>query len=176
MILVGDIERCGIFAQIIGTVSLLPEQWKRRIKGIIVNKFRGDTAFFRDGVAILEQKTGIPVLGVIPFYRNIHIDSEDALPLDSIIDPPLRCMAFVSKDKINVGVIYLPHVSNISDFHPLQRNAKVNLHYLYKARNLFGYDLVVIPGSKNVMHDMKWLNEMVGIVSLPLHGIPTPGH
>ena len=155
VILVADIDRGGVFAQIIGTMHILPEEYKSLVKGFIINRFRGDAALFDDGIRYIEEFTGLPVLGLVPYFRHIEIDSEDGLPLDIVIDPP----AGPVPGRINIAVIRLPHISNFTDFNPLIRQKAVSLHYLSKPRALSGYDLVILPGSKNVRSDLGWMRE-----------------
>ena len=154
VILVADIDRGGVFAQVIGTLAVIAEEDRNRVQGVIVNRFRGDRKLFDDGIQYLEERTGIPVLGLIPHYNNIQIDSEDGLRLDAIVD---SCVA-VDPQKINIAVIRLPHISNFTDFSPLEQDPGINLHYLQQSRSLEGYQLVLLPGSKNVRGDMAWLN------------------
>ncbi|MCX5854791.1 MAG: cobyric acid synthase [Deltaproteobacteria bacterium] len=153
VILVADIDRGGVFAQIIGTLNIIPKGDRKRVKGIIINRFRGDADLFKTGIEYIENRTGLPVLGLIPYFHHIQIDSEDGVPLDALIDPP----SGPEPGKINMGVIRLPHISNFTDFNPFERDASVNLHYLVRPRNLDGYDVVFIPGTKNVPSDMEWL-------------------
>ncbi|MDF7799022.1 cobyric acid synthase [Pontiellaceae bacterium B1224] len=155
VILVADIDRGGVFAQLIGTLQVISETDRKRVAGFIINKFRGDPSLFDDGIHYLEKETGLPVLGLIPYYRNIEIDSEDGLPLETGIDPPELPMP----GKINIACIRLPHISNFTDFNPLIRNLSVRFHYLSKPRNLDGYDALLIPGTKNVRFDLQWLKD-----------------
>lgn len=153
VILVADIDRGGVFAQIIGTLNIIPEKDRRAVKGIIINRFRGDAKLFEDGIKYIEEKTNLPVLGLIPFFYHIEIDSEDGMPIETIIDP----REGVVENKINIACIRLPHISNFTDFNPLIRESVVNFHYLTKPRCLDGYDLLILPGSKNVRSDLQWL-------------------
>ncbi len=155
VILVADIDRGGVFAQIIGSLEVMPEQDCERVAGFIINKFRGDASLFDDGIQYLEEKTGLPVLGLIPYFRNIEIDSEDGLPLETVIDPPNGPVP----GKINIACIRLPHISNFTDFNPLIRNEAVTFHYLSKPRKLNGYDALILPGTKNVRFDLQWLED-----------------
>lgn len=155
VILVADIDRGGVFAQIIGTLDLLPQQDRELVAGIVINRFRGDPDLFKTGIKFIEDRTGIPVLGLVPYFRHIEIDSEDGVPLDAVIDPP----AGPAPGKINIGVIRLPHISNFTDFDPLERDAAVNLHYLARSRDLKGYDAILLPGTKNGRFDMEWLKQ-----------------
>lgn len=156
VILVGDIDRGGIFAQLVGTLDVMDEDDRARVKGFIINRFRGDRTLFDDGIEYIEKRTGLPVLGLVPFFYHIDIESEDGLPLEVVVDPrggPL-------KDKVNVAVIRLPHISNFTDFDPLARDGRVALHYLAKPRAIAGYDALVLPGTKNVRFDMEWLRSL----------------
>jgi adenosylcobyric acid synthase len=155
VILVADIDKGGVFAQLIGTLAVIPEKDRRRVAGFLINKFRGDPALFADGIQYIEEKTGIPVLGLIPYFRDIEIDSEDGMPLETVIDPPDQ----PQKDKINIAVIRLPHISNFTDFAPLQRDPAVRLHYVSKPRPLNGYDAVFLPGTKATCADLQWLKK-----------------
>ncbi len=155
VILVADIDRGGVCAQLIGSLAVMPEEDRKRVAGFIINKFRGDASLFDDGLHYLEETTGLPVLGLIPYFRHIQIDPEDGMPLETVIDPPTR----PQPGKINIACIRLPHISNFTDFNPLIRNEHVSLHYLSKPRNLEGYDALILPGTKNVRFDLQWLKE-----------------
>lgn len=156
VVLVADIDRGGVFGQIVGTLECMPPEDRRRVRGVIINRFRGDASLFADGMSWLEQRTGLPMLGLVPFFRHIKIDSEDGMPLDVVIDPPEPPAA----GRINIAVIRLPHISNFTDFDPLLRQRCVRMHYLARPRELSGYDLVLLPGSKNVRADLRWLEEL----------------
>lgn len=162
VILVADIDRGGVFAQIIGTLDIIPKEDRKRVKGIIINRFRGDADLFKAGIEFIEAKTGLPVLGLIPYFHHIQIDSEDGLPLDFLLDPPSGPEPL----KINIGVIRLPHISNFTDFNPFERNTFINLHYLARPRSLHGYDAVFIPGTKNGRFDMEWIRQTGWAASL----------
>jgi len=160
VILVADIEKCGVFAQVIGTIDLLTPAERRRVKGIIINKFRGDPSMFDDGVKIIEQRTKIPILGVVPYFRGIHIDSEDALPREAKLDPaPPNPSAH--SNTIYIAVLYLPHISNFTDFLPLSKEPNTEVHYLQHriVKDLRPYHAVILPGSKNVRFDLDWLRK-----------------
>jgi adenosylcobyric acid synthase len=145
MILVADIERGGVFAQIFGTIELLPEDIRPLIKGIIINKFRGDPAIFAPGVKKLEELTGIPVLGVVPYF-TILLPSEDSL---SISDKKTK------NAQISIAVIRLPKISNFTDFELLEQHAAVD--YVSPGASLDGYDCIIIPGTKNTIDDLEVL-------------------
>jgi len=156
IILVADIDRGGVFAQIIGTLNIISPTDRCLVKGIIINKFRGDATLFNGGIKYIEKQTGIPVLGLIPFYYNIDIDSEDGVVLDSNI----KTNKTFETEKIRIGVFKLPHISNFTDYSPLQRDASVTLTYLYKPKKLDDFDLIILPGTKNVRFDIEWMRKL----------------
>ena len=165
VLLVGDIDRGGIFAQLVGTLDVLDDADRSRIKGFIINRFRGDASLFDDGITYIEQRTGLPVLGLVPFFYHIDIESEDGLPLDVVVDPPNG----PAPDKVNIAVIRLPHISNFTDFAPLCREPNVDLHYLARPRSLEGYDVLLLPGTKNVRFDMEWLRSLGWVERIARH-------
>jgi len=156
VILVADIDRGGVFAQVVGTLAVIPPEDRALVKGVIINRFRGDKSLFEGGVKMLESMTGVPVLGVIPYFRGFTIDAEDAVPLSSVVDPKQE----PSGDKIGVAAIYFPHISNFTDLAPLERDPSVELHYLHRPKSLDGYKALILPGSKNVRGDLAWLETM----------------
>jgi adenosylcobyric acid synthase len=143
VILIGDIERGGVFASLYGTVQLLPVDDRRRIKGFIINKFRGDEKLLESGVTQLEKLTGIPVLGIIP-YVNVRLPSEDSVSLGDKLPP--------SYSILDIAVIRLPHISNFTDLEPLQNFAQIRYVSLYD--DLGSPDAVIIPGTKNTIDDL----------------------
>lgn len=149
VILVGDIDRGGIFAQLIGTVKLLENDEQELIKGLIVNRFRGDKAIFQSGVDILEEKSGKKVLGVVPYIR-CEIEDEDSLS-----DKLNRS----EKGIINISVIRLPRISNFTDFDVFSQYEGVSVHYVTDCRELEKADMIIIPGTKSTISDMLWLRE-----------------
>lgn len=153
VILVADIDRGGVFAQIVGTLAVIPPKDLARLRGIIINKFRGDASLFREGISWIEQHTGLPVLGLIPYVRHMEIDSEDGVPLDIITDPPFDAVS----GKFALAVIRLPHISNFTDFAPFGSDPSLALHYLARPRSLHGYAVVILPGTKNVRADLEWI-------------------
>lgn len=155
VILVADIERGGVFAQVIGTLALLDDAERTSVKGIIVNRFRGDAALFDDGREFIEHKTGLPVLGVVPFDPSLDIDAEDSLSLDGSVAHRFHRV----DGKINIASVRFPHVSNFTDAAPLLRHPSVNFSWLHRAAPLDGIDLLILPGSKNVRADLRWLAE-----------------
>ncbi|MBN1929186.1 MAG: cobyric acid synthase [Chlorobiaceae bacterium] len=156
VILVADIDRGGVFAQVAGTLAVIPPEDRALVKGVVINRFRGDKSLFEDGRKMLESMTGVPVLGVIPWAKALAIDAEDAVPLGSVVDPKQE----PSADKIGVAAIYFPHISNFTDLAPLERDPSVELHYLHRPKSLDAYRALILPGSKNVRGDLAWLERM----------------
>jgi adenosylcobyric acid synthase len=150
--LIADIDKGGIFASLYGTIQLLPPEERKLIKGIIINKFRGDIVLFKDGKKMLEELVGIPVVAIIPYYRDIFIDDEDSVVLD-------KKQASFSNDKINIVVVLLKHMSNFTDFNVLERIPEVHLFYTNSADDILNADIVIIPGSKNVIEDLLHLRK-----------------
>ena len=150
VLLVGDIDRGGIFPQLLGTLMLLENDERELVKGLVVNKFRGDKNLFNDGVKILRERGEKPVVGVIP-YINVNIDDEDSLS-DKLEN--------ISADKIiDIAVIKLPHISNFTDFDVFSQYDGVSVRYVTKFSQLETPDLIIIPGTKSTISDMKWLRE-----------------
>ena len=150
VLLVGDIDRGGVFAQLYGTVTLQSEEDKRRIKGVVVNKFRGDRAILEPGLKTLEELCGVPVAGVVP-YIHVDIDDEDSLSERFGRDKEPRL--------IDIAVIRLPRISNFTDFSPFERYENVSLRYVERARDLRAPDMIVIPGTKSTIADLQWLRQ-----------------
>jgi len=149
IILVGDIERGGVFASLFGTMQLLPEDIRPLVKGLVINKFRGDPAILGSGLKTLEELTGVPVLGVMP-YLDLDIPSEDSVSLG---DKKARSAA----DAVEIAVIRLPRISNFTDFEPLERQAHVR--YVNLSEPLGCPDAVIIPGTKNTVSDLREMEE-----------------
>ncbi|WP_289741804.1 cobyric acid synthase [uncultured Duncaniella sp.] len=150
VILVADIDRGGVFASAYGSIMLQSEDDRRRIKGIIVNKFRGDMRLFESGRRMMEEICGVPVIGVVPYAGDIHIEEEDSVALG------LKATKSVA-DKVNVAVVLLKHISNFTDFNVLERNPDVNLFYTDDPDALPSADIVIIPGSKSTLSDLSEL-------------------
>ena len=150
VLLVGDIDRGGVFAQLYGTVALLEQEERARIAGLVINKFRGDVEILRPGLAMLEEKTGLPVLGVVP-YLHVEIEDEDSLSE--------RLNANRAVKPLDAAVIRLPHISNFTDFMPLEQHELLGVRYVQQARELGRPDLVILPGTKNTMEDLLWLRQ-----------------
>ena len=150
VLLVGDIDRGGVFASLYGTVALLEPEEQERIVGLIVNKFRGDVEILRPGLVMLEELTGKTVLGVVP-YLNVDIDDEDSLST--------RLGRRDSVGLIDIAVMRLPRMSNFTDFAPLERMEDVTLRYVSRTTELGAPDLIILPGTKSTMDDLRWLRE-----------------
>jgi adenosylcobyric acid synthase len=153
VILVADIHKGGVFAQIIGTLACLNSRQQDLIKGFIINRFRGDASIFQDGIDWIENKTGKPVFGVLPHYTDIHIESEDSV----VIENPPKVTVF-PKNQTAICVIRIPHISNFTDFSPLSSIPGLNLHFVEKVQSVSNFKAVIIPGSKNTRFDLDWLN------------------
>ena len=159
VILVADIDRGGVFASVYGTVALMDDDAKARIKGIVINKFRGDKNLLTPGFDMLAEhfkkiNIDIPVLGIIPM-KKIDIDDEDSLSerLET------NNVTFNTK-KINIAIIKLPHISNFTDFNPLSRRKEIVMKYISTPKEMEDADLVIIPGTKNTLYDLRWLKNI----------------
>ncbi|MFP2516828.1 cobyric acid synthase [Buttiauxella agrestis] len=152
VILVADIDRGGVFAAIYGTIALLLEHEKWRVKGVIINKFRGDVALLYSGIEQIEALTGVPVLGVMP-WLNVDLEDEDSVVLERG-----KYDAVTEKD-LDIAVLQLPYMSNFTDFNALAAQPDVRLRYVARPDELLNSDLVIVPGSKNTLGDLRWLRE-----------------
>ena len=150
VLLVGDIDRGGVFAQLYGTIALLEPQEQRRIKGTIVNKFRGDRAILQPGIDILEKICGVPVAGVIP-YTHVDIDDEDSLST--------RFHTGDGRKDIDIAVVKLPRISNFTDVSPLERFESVSVRYIERPDQLHQPDMILLPGTKSTIADLLWLRQ-----------------
>ncbi|QSX08377.1 cobyric acid synthase [Alkalibacter rhizosphaerae] len=150
VILIGDIDRGGVFASIYGTYMLLQEEEQKRIKGFVINKFRGDVTLLQSGIDMLEALIHVPCLGVVPYFR-LHIDDEDSVTMR---------FAHSGEKNITVGVLRLPHISNFTDFTPFEMEEDVEVRYIKSAQEMDDVDLLILPGSKNTIEDMVFLKEM----------------
>lgn len=148
VILIGDVDRGGVFASIFGTYALLSDAEKKRVKGFVINKFRGDVSLLMPGVKMLEDMIPVPCLGVIPYISDINIDDEDSV--SSRLEQR-------REGQIKIGVVRLPYMSNFSDFNCFDFHKEVTLEYVGPNDDLMLYDLLIIPGSKNTLMDMKFL-------------------
>jgi adenosylcobyric acid synthase len=153
VILVADIHRGGVFAQIVGTLDCLQPAQRDLIKGFIINRFRGDIRLFEDGVAWIEQKTDKKVYGVLPWYTHINIEPEDSV----VIEQPKKVVNNDDRQP-SIAVIRLPHISNFNDFDPLTTLKGLDLFFLEKVQDLSSFRAVILPGSKNTRFDLEWLH------------------
>jgi len=160
-VLVGDIELGGVFASLFGTLALLPPAHRRLVKGLVVNKFRGDPALFAGGAEQLEERCGVPCLGVLPWIEGPETDSEDSLALDRPLQLEPGAADGVEAGGptgvLDVAVVRLPHIANFTDLDPLRFEPGVRLRWVEDARSLGEPDLLVIPGSKATVADLAWL-------------------
>lgn len=158
VVIVGDIDKGGVFASFYGTVKILPEKYQRYIKGFIINKFRGDKTLLYPGLEWLEAKMSLPVLGVVPYYKDIVIEEEDSVNLERQREL-LRISKGNKSEKIKVGVAYLQHISNFTDFSPLEIDPRVQLYYFKSLNELLAFDtdLIIIPGSKSTIKDLGYI-------------------
>ena len=150
VLLCADIDRGGVFASLYGTVALLDEDERRMVKGLIINNFRGDKTILDPGVKMLEDLTNIPVVGVVP-HIQVDLDDEDSLTT--------RFSAAGKKGLLDIAVVRLPRISNFTDFNALSRLPSVSLRYVSRAGELGEPDVIILPGTKNTMDDLKWLRQ-----------------
>ena len=169
VLLVGDIDRGGVFAQLYGTVALLEADERARICGLIINKFRGDVEILRPGLAMLEEKTHLPVLGVVP-YTRADIEDEDSLSE--------RLQSSKAVKPLDLAVVRLPHISNFTDFMPLEQHPLLGVRYVQNVRELGSPDLIILPGTKNTIADLLWLRQCgleAAVQKLAKRGTPVLG-
>ena len=169
VLLAGDIDRGGVFAQLYGTVELLEPEERARIQGLIINKFRGDVEILRPGLTMLEEKTRLPVLGVVP-YLNVDIEDEDSLSqrldVKNVVKP------------LDVAIIRLPRLSNFTDFISLEQHPLLGVRYVESTRGLGAPDCIILPGTKNTVDDLLWLRQSgleAAILKLAERGTPILG-
>ena len=148
--LVGDIDRGGVFASVYGSIALQSPEDRQLIKGIIINKFRGDMRLFDDGRKMLEDICGVPVVGVIPYFKDIYIDEEDSVALE-------QKRRQLAEGKVNVAVVLLRHISNYTDFDTLERDPRVNLFYTNNTSDIQQADIIILPGTKATLDDLMEL-------------------
>jgi adenosylcobyric acid synthase len=155
VLLVGDIDRGGIFAQLLGTLWLLEAEERALVRGLVINKFRGDSSLFEDGVRILEQKGGVPVLGVVSYLPRLNLPDEDAVAIEeaspaSGVDPG---------DPIDLAVLAFPRIANFDDFDPLQAEPGVRVRYVRTPEELGRPSAILLPGTKSTLADLEWLHQ-----------------
>lgn len=153
VILIADIDRGGVFAHLVGTLALLNDSEQARIKGFVINRFRGDIALLQSGLDWLEEYTGKPVLGVIPYLHGLHLEAEDALPHLS------ERLKSSETNHINIIIPVLPRISNHTDFDPLRLHPQVNLQFIRFGETIPPADLIILPGSKSVRADLELMRQ-----------------
>lgn len=146
--LVADIDRGGVFASVYGSIALLSEEEKRQVKGIIINKFRGDISLFDEGRKLIHDLTDIPVVGVIPYFRDIYIEEEDSVALENK-------QAKAESGKINVAIVLLKRLSNFTDFSVLERDERFHAYYTNNVEEIGKADIIILPGTKNTIADLQ---------------------
>lgn len=151
VIIIADIDRGGVFAHLLGTYELLSTSEKARIKGFVINRFRGDVSLLDSGLKWLEKRTAVPVLGVIPYLHNLHIEAEDSINTQQEISQKTDSLRFV--------VLTYPRVSNHTDFDVLRLNPNIDCQFIRDPREFRGADLIILPGSKHVRADLNWLKQ-----------------
>lgn len=163
VLLVADIDRGGVFASIVGTLEILEPHERDRVKGFIINKFRGDVSLLQPGLDWLEHKTGKPVLGVVPYLPNLGLEDEDSASLDAKLAGAAGPQAGSAKDagvrRLDIAVVRLPRLSNFTDFDPLPEEPDVTLRYVTAPEHLGSPDAVILPGSKNTVDDLLFLRD-----------------
>lgn len=152
VLLVGDIDRGGVFAAFVGTIALLDPDERARVAAFVFNKFRGDPALLAPGFELLRERTGIPTLGVLPWLRDLRIADEDSVALDD-----RRTARLPSADDLDVAVVRLPRISNFDDFAPLEQEPGVRLRFVERPADARGADLLILPGTKSTIPDLAWL-------------------
>ncbi len=148
VIIIADIDKGGVFAHLVGTLDLLAAEEQALVKGFVINRFRGDIALLQDGLDWLEERTGKPVLGVLPYLHGLHLDAEDAVPENTNND---------KSERFKVIIPLLPHISNHTDFEPLRLHPELDVEYIKHLEKIPPADLIILPGSKNVGFDLEWL-------------------
>lgn len=151
VIIIADIDKGGVFAHLVGTLELLSDTEKQRVRGFVINKFRGDIALLQPGLDWLEERTGKPVIGVVPFLPGLHLDAEDAIAAEQILDLELP--------QLQVVVPVFPRISNHTDFDALRFHPQVDMHFVGPSGDRPPADLIILPGSKNVRRDLQWLRD-----------------
>ncbi len=159
VILIADIDRGGVFAHLVGTLALLSDNERARVKGFVINRFRGDIGLLQSGLDWLEQETDKPVLGVLPYMKGLHLEAEDALPREQGAQQSAHAGETLSdSDTITIIVPALPRISNHTDFDPLRLHPQVNVHFIGTDESIPPGDLIILPGSKSVRADLAWLH------------------
>ncbi len=158
-LLVGDIDRGGVFASLLGTVELLDPAERNRIRGFCINKFRGDLSLLEPGVRMIEERLGKPCLGVVPYLKDLALEEEDSVGLPSVTRTGWSSSNNASKRPLRIAVVALPSFSNFTDFDSLRAEPTVDLLFCRSADLLQQADVVILPGSKQTMSDLEWMRE-----------------
>lgn len=161
VLLAGDIDRGGVFAHLYGTIALLEPDERSLIKGFIINKFRGDIGLLRPGIPMFEERAGLPVIAVVPYLRDLRIADEDAVSLET--------HHAAAGGALDIAVIKLPHIANFDDIDPLEREPDVSVRYISSADALSTPDLVIIPGTKATISDLRWLHDHGLVAAIRAH-------
>jgi len=159
--LIADIDKGGVFGSVYGSIMLLTPEERKQIKGVLINKFRGDISLFEEGKKMIHNLTGVPVVGVIPFFHDIHIEEEDSVVLD-------EKSRFAQDDKINVAVVLLRKMSNFTDFRVIELDERFHLYYTNNIKEIEKADIVIIPGSKNTISDLQEIRQN-GVAKAVVH-------
>jgi adenosylcobyric acid synthase len=181
VLLAADIDRGGVFAALVGTLELLEPDDRARVAGLLINRFRGDPALLTPGLAFLEERTGCPVLGVVPYLHNLRLPAEDSLSLDGHVgsDRALpTAHSLGAGGPVEIAVVRLPRIANFDDFGPLEAQPGVRLHYVDAPDTLGVPDLVILPGSKSTLADLAWLRASglgAALLRLSAAGVPVFG-
>jgi adenosylcobyric acid synthase len=154
VLLVADIDRGGVFASIVGHMELFTPEERSMVNGFIINKFRGDSSLLESGVQFLEARLGKPVMGLVRYFTDIHIPEEDSVALDR----KAQQGRVSPRGQVRMGVVRLPHISNYTDFDSLEQEPSVSLSYFTAPEQVFDLDLLILPGSKNTPHDLRYLH------------------
>ena len=176
VLLVGDIDRGGVMAALVGTLELLEPEERDLVAGLVINRFRGDIALFQSGVEFLERRTGKPVLGIIPYFHDIYISDEDAVALERPdVRVSTRIDTLTPDTALDIAIIHLPRISNFDEFAPLGREPGVRVRYVDRAAAFGRPDLVIIPGTKATIADLAWLRAS-GLAGLIVEHARRGGH
>lgn len=180
VILVADIDRGGVFASIVGTIELLEPEERDRIRGVIINKFRGDVSLLRPGLDWLEERTGKPVIGVLPWLPGLELEAEDSLSLERGIEPDIAESTSMgncdlrTSGRLDIAIVRLPRIANFTDADPLRFEEDVTIRFVEKPSQWGAPDAVIIPGSKNTLEDLAWLRTQ-GLAELFLQHVESGG-
>lgn len=160
VLLVGDIDKGGVFASLVGTMELLSPVERELVKGFVINKFRGDRQLLEPGLGTISSRCNVPFVGVVPYFHDLYLPEEDGVAVEGYGKKTEDNVSVSAVEKLLVAVIKLPHIANFTDFDPLNQEVDVRLDYLQPEEDFAGYDLVIIPGSKNTIDDLQHLRRL----------------